>query len=135
MIETNKGVVHPWLCDVMGHLTTRHYTAMFDDASYHLVHACGVLPSHAIGFVDAQITLKFNAELTAGSLFYIKSRLLNLGNKSFTALHTMFNSKNDSPVASAEAISVLFDLKLRQSIPLPDSFRTTAITLMQVTEQ
>jgi len=29
------GVAHPWLCDSMGHLTSRHYVAMFDDASYH----------------------------------------------------------------------------------------------------
>ena len=31
-----KSVAHPWMCDVLGHLTTRHYVAMFDDAAYHL---------------------------------------------------------------------------------------------------
>lgn len=36
MLPVYRGVVHPWLCDAMGHLTTRHYLAMFDDAIYHL---------------------------------------------------------------------------------------------------
>ena len=31
-IDCGLAVVHPWLCDAMGHLTTRHYLGMFDDA-------------------------------------------------------------------------------------------------------
>ena len=34
MIPVHTAVAHPWLCDIMGHMTTRHYTAIFDDASY-----------------------------------------------------------------------------------------------------
>ena len=43
MIECYRGVVHPWLCDAMGHLTTRHYVGMFDDAGYHLLAALGFI--------------------------------------------------------------------------------------------
>ncbi len=32
MIKISAAVAHPWLCDAMGHLNTRHYFAMFDDA-------------------------------------------------------------------------------------------------------
>ena len=32
-----KGIVHPWLCDVMGHMNVRHYMGMFDDASLQLL--------------------------------------------------------------------------------------------------
>ena len=39
MISVQKCVAHPWMCDVLGHLTTRFYVGMFDDASYHLLHA------------------------------------------------------------------------------------------------
>ena len=38
MILVQKVVVHPWMCDVLDHLITRHYMAMFDDASYHLLY-------------------------------------------------------------------------------------------------
>ena len=38
MILVQKSVAHPWMCDVLGHMTTRHYVAMFDDSSYHFLY-------------------------------------------------------------------------------------------------
>ena len=37
MYLLNKGVVHPWFCDVMGHMNVRHYVGMFDDACFQLL--------------------------------------------------------------------------------------------------
>ena len=37
MYLLRKGIVHPWLCDVMGHMNVRHYMGMFEDASYQLL--------------------------------------------------------------------------------------------------
>ena len=34
-----KGINHPNLCDVMGHMTPRHYVAKCDDGSYQFLHA------------------------------------------------------------------------------------------------
>lgn len=130
MLETNRGVVHPALCDIIGHLTTRHYTAMFDDASYHLVHASGLSITEETGFVDVQLTLNFVSELRAGALFYIRSGYTKIGNSSFTALHQMFNCDDDSLVATEESVSVFFDMKARKAIPLSDDFKKKAATLM-----
>ena len=132
MLETNRGVVHPWLCDVMGHFTTRHYTAVFDDASYHLSHACGVSVSadSDIGFVDAQLTMKFISELPVGALFYIRSGFTKLGTKSFTMFHQMYNCSDDSLVATVEEVAVFFNLKTRTSIAIPEDFRAKALTLL-----
>ena len=33
-----KGVSHPAMCDIMGHMTRRHYIAIFDDGSYHFLY-------------------------------------------------------------------------------------------------
>ena len=38
MVLVQKNVAHPWMCDVLGHMTTRHYVAMFDDAAYHMLY-------------------------------------------------------------------------------------------------
>ncbi len=38
MVLVQKSVAHPWMCDVLGHMTTRHYVAMFDDAAYHMFY-------------------------------------------------------------------------------------------------
>jgi len=37
MRPLHNDIVHPWLCDVMGHMNVRHYIGMFDDASYQLL--------------------------------------------------------------------------------------------------
>jgi acyl-CoA thioesterase FadM len=47
MISVHKTVSHPWQCDIMGHMTTRFYMAMFDDSSYHFLH-------HVFGWNSAQ---------------------------------------------------------------------------------
>ena len=31
-IETWRGMAHPWNCDTMGHMNTRFYAAIYDDA-------------------------------------------------------------------------------------------------------
>ena len=133
MMETYRGVVHPWLCDVMGHLTTRHYVAMFDDASYHLAHACGVSvdpAKHDSGFVDVKLEMDFISELKVGDLVVIRSGIVRLGGKSFTALHHMHRLSDDVLAASMRATSVAFDLKVRKAIALGDAFREKASALM-----
>ncbi|WP_262690617.1 acyl-CoA thioesterase [Kordiimonas aestuarii] len=132
MMETYRGVVHPWLCDIMGHLTTRHYIAMFDDASYHLAHACGVAidpRERKTGFVDVKLEMDFIAELQAGALIIIKSGIKRLGGKSFTAYHEMRNLADDSLAATLHATSVAFDLETRKAIALSPTFRDKAAPL------
>ena len=89
MIAPFRAVAHPWLCDVMGHLTTRYDMAMFDDASYHALNAVfGWSGSDAeatgTGFVDVRHELDYEAELRAGDLLEINARLERLGGKSVT---------------------------------------------------
>ena len=36
-IETWRGMAHPWNCDTMGHMNTRFYAAIYDDASFHFL--------------------------------------------------------------------------------------------------
>ncbi|MFC7050115.1 acyl-CoA thioesterase [Emcibacter nanhaiensis] len=130
MIETYKGVVHPVLCDVMGHMTTRHYAAAFDDASYHLAHACNLPVDDKNGFVDLELTLKFLAELRTGDIFVIRSAITGIGNSSFGARHKMVNCMNNSVAAVQEATYACFDLVKRKSVPLPDAFRERAESLL-----
>ncbi|WP_321391826.1 acyl-CoA thioesterase [Emcibacter sp.] len=130
MIETNRGVVHPNLCDIMGHLTTRHYAAIFDDASYHLAHACGLPIDRETGFVDLELTTRFVAELRAGDLFFVRSGISRIGNSSFSAHHELVNCNGNNIAASQEASYAFFDLIARKSRLLPEEFRTRAAALM-----
>ncbi len=136
MIETLRSVVHPWHCDVMGHLCTRHYVGFFDDAGFQLVAACGghvgslAGPGNTVGFVDVKASYEYQAEIGAGGLIYITSGFSRLGNSSFTARHVMRRVDDSSNVAIAEVTSVCFDLDSRKAIAMTAAFRTAAQTLM-----
>ena len=130
-----KGVVHPWLCDAMGHLTTRHYMAMFDEASYHLLHqALGYAgPFGAYegkGWADVKHVIEYKGELAAGTLIEIRGELVKLGGKSITARYELINLATGAVAATMESITAYFDLKARAAIPITDRMRASAATFL-----
>ena len=133
MIECYRGVVHPWLCDAMGHLTTRHYAAMFDDGSYHLLATVGHAPHHiqdGFGFADVKATFTYKSELRVGDLIVIHGRIVQVGKKSLTTHYVMKNLSNGVTAAEMEAVTVQFDLKARKAISLVPEVRMGAAALL-----
>ncbi|KCZ53241.1 hypothetical protein HY29_17330 [Hyphomonas beringensis] len=129
MITVYKGVAHPWLCDIMGHMTTRHYVAMFDDASYHFLNeALGWHPEDrsAPGWADVKHVIEYNDEVAAGSLLEIQGSIVRLGGKSITSRYEMHNLNKGTLAATLESTSVYFDLAARKSVPIPDELRERA---------
>ena len=124
-----KGISHPSLCDVMGHMTTRHYVAMFDDASYHLIYAIfGWSGEHAktegTGWADVRHVIEYLDEVAEGDLLEITGTLIKVGTKSITALYTMHNLGKGTTAATLESTSVFFDLNAKLAIPITDEMRT-----------
>lgn len=122
-IETYRAVVYPWHCDHQGHMTTMHYVGMFDAAFWHLLSSCGFtrdyLEAHNGGFVDVRDTIEYRAEQAVGALIMIESGMIKVGNTSITGFHRMRNSETGEIAATSEKITVYFDLKARQKMPLP----------------
>jgi len=123
-----KGVVHPWHCDVMGHLNTRHYLAMFDDASYQLLNeATGWSATSPVwqgrGFADVHNSLDYIGELKAGELIEISGGISHIGNSSFTANYQMTNKHSGELAATMMAKLIYFDLVARKSMPLSDAIK------------
>lgn len=128
MFLLHKGVVHPWHCDVMGHINTRYYLSMFDDAGFHLIHeATGWCAGSEIwqgrGWADVNNNINYLGELHAGSLIEIEGGISDIGNSSFTAHYTMKNTLTGKPVSQMTAKLIYFDLVARKSIPLTDEIR------------
>jgi acyl-CoA thioester hydrolase len=123
-IVCGMGVVHPWLCDAMGHLTTRHFLGMFDDASYHLFAALGYDPAEGKrtgqGWADVSHRIDYKAELGSGALVRITGRIAAVGRSSLTSEFRMVESGEDRICATLEARTVCFDLEARRARPLPD---------------
>lgn len=132
-IETQRGIAHPWLCDSFGHMNTRHYAAMFDDASFHLLGALagqGELLRQRRGWADVRHTHEFRHEVRAGTLLVIRSAVARLGTKSVTYRHEMRDPETGTLHATSEMVSVLFDLDGRVALPLTDAIRERARALM-----
>jgi acyl-CoA thioester hydrolase len=126
-----QGVVHPWLCDAMGHLTTRHYMGMFDDASYHLWrHLFGYAgPTGAFagkGWADVKHVIEYKGEVAAGTLVEVRGELVKLGGKSVTVRFELVNLATGEVAATMEAVTAFFDLQARKAIPLTDAMRHAA---------
>ena len=127
----NKAVAHPWLCDVMGHLTTRHYVAMFDDASYHFLFnvfgwSGATDEDGETVWVDVRHLIEYRAEVSAGDVLEVRASMLKIGTKSITAYFEMTNLGKNELAATLECIYVLFDMKKRQGLVLTGQLRKMA---------
>lgn len=138
-IACGFGVVHPWLCDAMGHLTTRHYLGFFDDAAYQLIAELGHDPAagHAAqqGWADVRHEIEYRAELAAGALVRIDGRVVALGRSSITTELRMFARSDDRLCATLVGRTVCFDLTARRSRPLPEVVVARAAALFGVTSE
>ncbi len=131
MLVVNKTVAHPWNCDVIGHLTTRFYMAMFDDASYHFLFTVfgwsgATDETGEIGWVDVRHVIEYQAEVSAGDILEIRASLVKIGSKSITARYEMINLGKDEVAATLECIYVLFDMQARAGLVLSDQLREQA---------
>ena len=126
-----KGLAQPWECDSLGHLTTRFYVAMFDDASYHLLFEVfgwsGASDDEGRrAFVDVRHVIDYVDEVRAGELLEISATLTAVGNKSIKAAYTMRKREGNGVAATLEATYVLFDLQARKALALDDTLREQA---------
>lgn len=135
MILLSRTVVHPWLCDMMGHLTTRHYMAMFDDASYVLLFeatgwAPGVEAWAGLGWADVRHELEYKDELSAGTIVEISGGVKRIGSTSIETCFEMRKMSGKSLAATMSAKTVFFDLALRKARPFTESMRDQAGKLL-----
>jgi acyl-CoA thioester hydrolase len=129
--SVHTGVAQPWQCDVLGHMTTRFYVALFDEASYHfLFELFGWTGASDEGgrraWVDARHIIDYQAEVKAGDLLEIGAELRRVGTKSIVATYSMRNRGTGEVVATLEATYVLFDLQDRVALPMDDELRAKA---------
>lgn len=124
---TGRTVVYPWLCDTMGHLATRNFMVMFDDAAYHFLHEIGWRPGddepRRLGWADVRHTIEYKREVREGALLIIESFPLAVGRSSLDYRHRMLSADTGEVHAALEARSVRFDLERRAAIPIEDLLR------------
>ena len=130
-LEVFQGVAHPWMCDAMQHLTTRHYMALFDDASYHFLFkvfgwTASQVQTEGLGFADVKHVIDYHAEVASGELLTISAELTKLGGKSMTVSYQMRNRATGELLATLVSTSVLFDTVARRAVAISDEWRALA---------
>lgn len=125
-----RGVIFPWDCDAMGHLSNKHYLGLFDQAAWHVFLALGYTQEMAerehVGLADVHQTIDYHRELRAGQLIAVRSWLERMGSKSLTTRHEMFDATDETTVASLTSITTFFHLRERRSLPIPQTIRELA---------
>ena len=132
MLICHKGIANPWQCDVMGHMNIRHYMAMFDEASYHLLFQVFGWTgdrdtSSGEGWADVRHVIEYQAEVTTGQVVEIRGCLTKVGTKSIGIRYEMNNLVKEELAASLDCVCVLFDQQARKAIPLSDDQRARAL--------
>lgn len=127
MIETYRGVVYPNQIDHMGHMNVQWYTAKFDEATWHLFSAVGItnkyIQDNQRGMAALEQITKYKSEVIAGDLLVIKSKIIEVKDKTLRFLHVMYNAETEKEVATSELLGVHLDRLKRKSCILPDNIK------------
>lgn len=134
MIETYRGVVYPYQIDHMNHMNVQWYAAKFDEATWHLFSVVGItnkyIHDNQRGMAALEQITKYKSEVIAGDLLVIKSKILEVKDKTLRFLHVMFNSETEKQVATSELLGVHLDRVKRKSCFFPDDIKAKCETLV-----
>jgi acyl-CoA thioester hydrolase len=127
---TYRGAVYPWQCDHVGHMNIMWYVGKFDEANWNMFARLGLTPSYlrqsGRGMAGVQQNISYKRELFAGDIVEVRSRLLELREKSIRFLHEMRNAETGEIAATCEITAVHLDRQAHKSMPFEDAVRTVA---------
>jgi acyl-CoA thioesterase FadM len=101
-IETYRGIVSPWECDVAEHFTIAYYFDRLADASALLGRALGVAELARGESRPCRMELRFLKELRAGSSFHVLSGPLGIDQKELRIAHRFVDSASGENVTWVE---------------------------------
>jgi acyl-CoA thioester hydrolase len=107
----------------MGHMNVMWYTSKFDEATWNLLASIGITPSYIRernrGMAAVQQTIAYKAELIAGDIVIVRSRILEIREKAIRFQHEMINDESNQVAATSEITAVHVDLTARKARPFP----------------
>jgi acyl-CoA thioester hydrolase len=132
---TYRGTVYPWHCDHVGHMNVMWYVGKFDEATWHLFNLIGLSPPYlrsaqrGMAAVDQHIS--YLQELHAGAVVSVRTRLLEVKDKSLRFEHEMFDDGTHALAARTTLKAVHLDTVARKSTPFEASVLDKARALLQ----
>jgi acyl-CoA thioester hydrolase len=128
---TYKGTVYPWQCDHIGHMNIMWYVSKFDEANWNFFATLGLTPRYLReqhrGMAAVQQNISYKRELLAGDIVEVRSRVLEVREKTLRFLHEMWNIDTSELAASCELTAVHMDRGERRAVPFPEVVRKAAL--------
>lgn len=132
---TLRRPVQPADCDILGHMNVARYVDVISDGMFAVQGLIGLdrasLENGRRSFVAARIEADYKAELRAGDVISLYSRLVHVGGKSARFRHQLFEEVSGRLAFEAENISVLFDLETRRAVAIDGALREHLMRLME----
>ena len=111
----------------MNHMNVQWYTSKFDEATWHLFSAVGITNKYILenqrGMAAIEQITKYKSEVVAGDLLLIKSKILEVTEKTIRFLHIMYNAETEREISTSELLGVHLDREKRKSCALPDNIK------------
>ena len=129
-IVTYQGSCYPADCDHMGHMNVASYVRKFDEATWILWAEVGmtrkVMDDLNCGLAAMESKLTYAREVFPGDAIRVRSRLVELNDKTARFRHEMFIQAEDGmkPAATCEYLVACLDRAVHRARPFPDDVCT-----------
>ena len=113
-------------CESNEHLNVMYYINKFEQARHNFMLEMGFRNTRDHQQMDTVVLeqkINYFKEVKERDLLFIESTLLEIGNKSFTILHEMFNTDSRELVCTMKMVMVPFDRQNRCALPFPNDLR------------
>jgi len=131
---THRGTVYPWQCDHMGHMNVMWYVGKFDEASWQLLSCLALtrarISRDGAGMAAVEQRIEYKRELRAGDVVTIRSKVLEVKDKTIRMRHEMTNDETGDLAAVTEIVGVHIDMTARRACALPSDVREQAIRMI-----
>lgn len=112
-IETYRGVVTAWECDVVEHFTIAYYFEKFADATRNFIELIGAGEALGaqVGASPSRLVATFQAELRAGAAYHMMSSVTGMDGDKLRIGHQLIDTQTGKTVTwLAETIALPLDL-------------------------
>lgn len=126
LIFTWQGEIQASQCDGQGILGTRHVMGIVSDSIPNLLaktQGGDRSKTPRVGGAALEYRLHYHTFPRMGAVLTLRSGLKEVGPKTYTWCHWLFDLETGKCVATAEAVAIALDLETRRAIPIPDEMR------------
>lgn len=126
LVFTWQGEVQTAQCDNQGFLVTRHFMGIVSDSIPNLLgqtRGDDRSKNTAVGGAALEYRFHYHAYPKAGDVLTLRSGLKEVGPKTYTWCHWLFNLETGKCVGTAEAVAIALDLQTRKAIAIPEEMR------------